>query len=161
MQTEVIRPDEEPVLKTGDGTDRLWVRVPRLPLLDDTTRVPGVIGSTAGSNPVGQGSSPWGRALPAVCYREPPAVKRAHGPTGRHQLRKLEIRVRLPVGPLQQRWSCGLAAKAAPLQGDERWFESTQDYFGPDTPSGRAARLKPGRLQVRVLFWALTEKTAR
>ena len=61
--TEVIRPDEEPVLKTGDGTDRLWVRVPRLPLLDDTTRVPGVIGSTAGSNPVSQGSSPWGRAL--------------------------------------------------------------------------------------------------
>ena len=61
--TEVIRPDEEPVLKKGDGTDRLWVRVPRLPLLDDTTRVPGVIGSTAGSNPVGQGSNPWGRAL--------------------------------------------------------------------------------------------------
>ena len=32
-------------------------------------------------------------------------MKRAHGPTGRHQLRKLEIRVRLPVGPLQQQWS--------------------------------------------------------
>jgi hypothetical protein len=27
-------------------------------------------------------------------------------------------------------WSCGLAAKAALLQGDERWFESTQDYLG-------------------------------
>ena len=26
------------------------------------------------------------------------------------------------------RWSCGLAAKAAPLQGDDRWFESTQDH---------------------------------
>ena len=137
------------------------VRVPRLPLFDSTTRVPGVIGSTTDSNPVSQGSSPWGRALPEVCYREPPETKRAHGPIGRHQLRKLEIRVRLPVGPLQQRWSCGLAAKAAPLQGDDRWFESTQDYFGPDTPSGRAARLKPGRLQVRVLFWALADKMAR
>ena len=50
--------------------------------------------------------------------------------------------------------SCGLAAKAAPLQGDDRWFESTQDYSGPDTPTGRAIRLKPGCLQVRVLFWA-------
>ena len=100
-RTEVIRPDEDPVLKTGGGTARLWVRVPRLPLLDDTIRVPGVIGSTAGSNPVGQGSSPWGRALLAVCYREPLATKWAHGPTGRHQLRKLGIRVRLPVGPQQ------------------------------------------------------------
>jgi hypothetical protein len=62
LQTEVIRPDEEPVLKTG-GRDRdLRVRVPRLPLVGDSTYVPGVIGSTAGSNPVGQGSSPWGRA---------------------------------------------------------------------------------------------------
>mgnify|MGYP000876025761 CR=1 FL=1 len=32
-RTEVIRPpDEEPVLKTGGGQCRLWVRVPRLPL---------------------------------------------------------------------------------------------------------------------------------
>ena len=27
--------------------------------------------------------------------------------------------------------SCGPAAKAAPLQGDDRWFESTQDYSMP------------------------------
>jgi hypothetical protein len=52
--------------------------------------------------------------------------------------------------------SCGLAAKAAPLQGDDRWFESTQDYLGPDTPTGRAARLKPGRLRVRLPLWVLT-----
>jgi len=32
--TEVIRPDEEPVLRTGGGDDRLGVRVPRLPLGD-------------------------------------------------------------------------------------------------------------------------------
>lgn len=30
---EVIRPDEDPVSKTGDEATRLWVRVPRLPLI--------------------------------------------------------------------------------------------------------------------------------
>ena len=51
-------------------------------------------------------------------------------------------------------------AKAAPLQGDDRWFESTQDYFQrrPDTPTGRATRLKPECLQVRVLLWVLTKQ---
>ena len=33
------------------------------------------------------------------------------------------------MSPLITR-SCGLAAKAALLQGADRWFESTQDYFG-------------------------------
>jgi hypothetical protein len=63
--------------------------------------------------------------------------------------------VQLPVGPLTKARSCGLAAKAAPLQGDERWFESTQDYLAPRYANGRAAWLKPKRLQVRLLFWAL------
>ena len=31
LTTEVNRPDEEPVLKTGAGSRSLWVRVPRLP----------------------------------------------------------------------------------------------------------------------------------
>ena len=56
--TEVIRPDEEVVLKTTGRICDLWVRVPRLPLI------------------------------------------RAHGPTGRHKLRTLEIWVRFPVSPL-------------------------------------------------------------
>ena len=33
-----------------------------------------------------------------------------------------------PGGSTQATRSCGLAAKAAPLQGDDRWFESTQDH---------------------------------
>jgi hypothetical protein len=66
-----------------------------------------------------------------------------------------EISVQVRVGPLQSIRSCGLVAKAAPLQGDDRWFESTQDYSGPDTPNGRAAWLKPRCLQVRSLLWAL------
>ena len=100
-ETEVIRLDEEPVLKTGGGTDRLWVRVGyrRAAWVASADRRhstrPWCNGSTTGSNPVGQGSSPWGRAL-----GEPSLIVRAHGPTGRRQLRKLEIRVRLPVGPL-------------------------------------------------------------
>ena len=38
--------------------------------------------------------------------------------------------------------SCGPAATAALLQSDDRWFESTQDYFWQrlDTPTGRATR---------------------
>jgi hypothetical protein len=67
--TEVIRLDEEPVLKTGGGTDRLWVRVGyrRAAWVASADRRhstrPWCNGSTTGSNPVGQGSSPWGRAL--------------------------------------------------------------------------------------------------
>jgi hypothetical protein len=58
LLTEVIRPDEDTVLKTVGRIRDLWVRVPRLPLI------------------------------------------RAHGPTGRHQLRTLKIWVRFPVSPL-------------------------------------------------------------
>ena len=35
-------------------------------------------------------------------------------------------------------------------------FESIRDHFGPDTPTGRAARLKPERLRVRLPLWALS-----
>ena len=38
-----------------------------------------------------------------------------------------------PGGSTQQQ-SCGQAAKAAPLQGDDRGFESLQDYFRDATP---------------------------
>jgi hypothetical protein len=34
----------------------------------------------------------------------------------------------IPGESTQALRSCGLAAKAAPLQGDDRWFESTQDH---------------------------------
>jgi hypothetical protein len=132
---EGIRPDEEPVLKTGGGASRLGVRVPRLPLfgIDTTTKpalvvewpwklviessalkmcVPGVIGSMTGSNPVGQGSNPWGRALKMDRKREPSTLYRAHRPIGRHQFRTLERPIRpsanrcpvqLRVGPLIKR----------------------------------------------------------
>ena len=56
--------------------------------------------------------------------------------------------------------SCGPVAKAALLQGADRGFESLQDYFSDAMPryaNGRAARLKPERLQVRVLLWVLME----
>ena len=36
--------------------------------------------------------------------------------------------------------SCGPAAKAAPPQGDDRWFESTQDHLSSEYANGRAAR---------------------
>ena len=71
---EGIRPDEEPVLKTGGGASRLGVRVPRLPLKNT-------------------------RPLKIDRKREPATQ------------------------------SCGLVVKAAPLQGDDRGFESLQDYF--------------------------------
>ena len=55
---EVIRLDEEPVLKTGAGET---VVSSSLTASANNTR-PWCNGSMAGSNPVGQGSSPWGRA---------------------------------------------------------------------------------------------------
>ena len=64
LQSEVIRPDEEPVLKTGRGIAVMGSSPTAS--ADDQIRVPGVIGSMTGSNPVGQGSSPWGHALPEV-----------------------------------------------------------------------------------------------
>jgi hypothetical protein len=110
--TEVIRPDEEVVLKTTSRASDLWVRVPRLP------------------------------------------PQRAHGPTGRHKLRTLEIWVRFPVSPLAVPWSNG--NDSCPTNR-KRWFNSIRDYLliRPGTPTGRAARLKPECLQVRLLLWAL------
>ncbi len=105
--TEVIRPDEEPVLKTGGGL---------APLV---------------------GSSPTASAGDWLVLRSPRSKRslsplqieqRAHRPAGRRRPRKPETRVRIPVGPLDT-WSCGLEAKAALLQSDDRWFESTQDYL--------------------------------
>ena len=64
-----------------------------------------------------------------------------------------------PGGSTHQQ-SCGLVAKAALLQGADRGFDSLQDYFSDAMPryaNGRAARLKPERLQVRVLLWVLME----
>ena len=63
--------------------------------------VPGVIGSMTGSNPVGQGSSPWGRALKMDGEREPSTQYRAHRPTGGRRRRMPEISVQVRVGPLQ------------------------------------------------------------
>ena len=57
LKTEVIRPDEEPVSKTGAVTP-LWVRVPRLPLQNKQSRGPAA--TTPGSHPGNGGSSPSG-----------------------------------------------------------------------------------------------------
>ena len=53
-----------------------------------------------GSNPVGQGSSPWGRALKIDGEREPFIQYRAHRPTGGRRRRMPEISVQVRVGPL-------------------------------------------------------------
>ena len=114
LQTEVIRLDEDTVLKTVGRACDLWVQVPRLP------------------------------------------PRRAHGPTGRHKLRTLEIWVRFPVSaPLKCTvpWSNG--NDSCPTNR-KRWFNSIRDYLlkRPGTPIGRAARLKPARFEVRLLVWA-------
>ena len=98
-KTEVIRPDEEPVLKTGGGI----AVVGSSPTASAEIHmcVPGVIGSMTGSNLVGQGSSPWGRALKVDGGGEPSAQYRAHRPTGGRRRRMPEISVQVRVGPLQ------------------------------------------------------------
>ena len=58
-EMEVIRLDEEPVLKTGRGS----AVVGSSPTASACSTRPWCNGSTTGPNPVSQGSSPWGRAL--------------------------------------------------------------------------------------------------
>ena len=63
---------------------------------------------------------PW--ELETVGSIPTPLTARAHGPTGRHQFGRLEIRVRFPVGPLRKvagyGWP-GRSAKAVLQTGDE------------------------------------------
>ena len=97
---------------------------------------------------VGRESDLWVRVP-----RLPP--RRAHGPTGRHKLRTLEIWVRFPVSPFDYTvpWSNG---NDTCLTNRKRWFNSIRDYLleRPGTTTGRAARLKPARFEVRLLVWA-------
>ena len=78
--------------------------------------VPGVIGSMTGSNPVGQGSSPWGHAFSAR-------------PTSRGA--RFFSKSLVP-------WSNGYDTC---LTNRKRWFDSIQDYLRLDTPIGRAVQL--------------------
>lgn len=59
------------------------------------------------------------------------------------------------------RSSCGLAAKAAPLQGDERWFESTQDDLGGIRVAkpGLGTGLLPAIVSARPLRYLLAEQS--
>ncbi len=83
-------------------------------------------GSMAGSNPVGQGSSPWGRAIEQTFARK----------MGSSSNRKMPVSQAGDPGAIpgwvhSTTWSCGLVAKAALLQGADRGFESLQDYSMP------------------------------
>ena len=120
-ETEVIRPDEEPVLKTGRGT--AVVGSSPTTSAEKNARVPGVIGSTAGSNPVGQGSSPWGHAL-----SEPSLTIWAHRPIAGRRLRTPKIPVQTRVGPLEDTvpWSNG---NDTWVTSRKRWFNSIRDYL--------------------------------
>ena len=94
--------------------------------------------------------------------------KRAHGPTGRRQLRTLRIRVQLPVSPLKKQSRGPTATTLGSHPGNDgstpsgTIFNSMSavefDGQRPGMPIGRAAQLKPERLQVRILLWALTER---
>ena len=130
-------------MKTDGGASRLGVRVPRLPLMQ--IRVPGVMAAWLVPTQLVRV-----QVLGGVLLSEPSLALWAHRPIGGRRCRMPEISVQLRVGPLQSIQSCSLVAKAAPLQGDDRWFESTQDYSRPDTQIGKAVRLRPGCLQVRL-----------
>ena len=94
------------------------------------------------------------QVLGGVLASEPSLAKWAHRPTGRCRCRKPEIPVRFRVGPLKNTvpWSNG---NDAWFTSRKRWFDSIRDYLCPDTPTGRAARLRPEGLQVRFLLWVL------
>ena len=82
----------------------------------------------------------------------------AHGPTGRHQLRTLEIRVQLPVSPLNMvLWPSGEGSSPTKSGSVVRVHPGLL-WRCPDTPTGRATRLKPECLQVRLLLWVLRKQ---
>ena len=113
----------------------------------------------------------------------------AHRPTGRHRRRKPEIRVQFPVSPLKTQSRGPTATTLSSHPGNDGSTPSgttparpdcaggvvtrtapssilkatdIPPSAGPDTPTGRATRLKPECLQVRLLFWAHHETvTAR
>ena len=74
-----------------------------------------------------------------------------------HQFRTLEIRVQLPVGPLNTvLWPSG---EGSSLTRRQSWVRVPPGLLWrcPGTPIGRATRLKPGCLQVRFLLWVLMQ----
>lgn len=81
LLSEVIRPDEEAVLKTAGELHSLVSSS----LTASAVRIlrPWCNGSITGSNPVGQGSSPWGRAgenfIPAegICRQKTGGIERS------------------------------------------------------------------------------------
>ena len=114
----------------------------------------------AGSNPVGQGSSPWGRAFAnglivqqedaGVASRPRSIVKRADAIPGGSTLAK------------QSRGPTATTLGSHPgNDGSIPSGTTLMETASPDTPTGRAARLKPECLQVRLLLWVLTTQTAR
>ena len=59
--TEVIRPDEEPVSKTGgDFAVACGEQVPRLPLIEVASQSRGPAATTPGLHPGNKGSIPFG-----------------------------------------------------------------------------------------------------
>jgi hypothetical protein len=90
-----------------------------------------------GSSPTASASRTWG-----------------HGPTGRRWFRIPEIRVRLPVTPLEIMvpWSSGEDAWPTSRKPMVRFHPGP--LICPSTPTGRAAWLKPRRLPVRPRPWA-------
>ncbi len=93
-----------------------------------------------------------------------------HSPVVQRQRRLAHIQetmVRFHPGLLKHsEYASGRAARASrcPWLEDIRkpeWLQVRlllRDAICPDTPIGRAVRLKPGRLQVRVLLWVLQDK---
>ena len=85
----------------------------------------------------------------------------AHRPTGRCWRRMPEIRVRFPVSPLNNivLWPSGEGCSLTRRRSGVRVPPGRLAQRRLDTPTGRATRLKPECLRVRILLWALNNKT--
>ena len=140
---EAIRPDEEPVLKTGGGEE---------PLVGSSPTASAFVGLIATRSitmeairTVEEPAWKAGGGRHVACGFEPgtdakrwsaSAERRhwGHGPTGRRQHRTLEIRVRLPVTPLPKHGPVAQRRRQHPYKVTTGGSKSAQDYFGPDTP---------------------------
>ena len=149
-RTEAIRLDEGPVLKTGGGEE---------PLVSSSLTASAL--RTEITEVIRIGEEPaWkaGGGSDAACGFESHGFRSerywGHGPTGRHWFRNPEIRVRLSVTPLDMHGPVAQRQRRHPYKVIIGGSSPPRTTFAQVRQLGRAARLKPERLRVRLPLWA-------
>jgi hypothetical protein len=140
--TEANRPDQGPVLKTGGGPHRLWVRVPRLP-----PRGPGYANGRAARLKPGR---LWVRLPPWVLGPGCKGFRLGRQWADHSRLEREMLRVRLPPEPsITPSWSSPECSP--PCHGGDRGFKSRRGRWnGTVRKPAKRPGSNPGVLWVRL-----------